>query len=79
MKAKRRAVDDQSGTDFEPGVAQNWAQFLVNKAVPAFYGDAFHHCSPQTITLIWAFADFAWIGGGPALGRVGFSIAATSG
>jgi hypothetical protein len=28
MEAKRRAVDDLSGTDFEPGVAQNWAQFL---------------------------------------------------
>ena len=30
MEAKRRAVDDLSGTDFEPGVAQNWAQFLVS-------------------------------------------------
>jgi integrase len=29
MEAKRRAVDDLSGTDFEPGVAQNWAQFFV--------------------------------------------------
>jgi hypothetical protein len=28
MEAKRRAVDDLSGTDFEPVVAQNWAQFL---------------------------------------------------
>ena len=27
--------------------------------------------------LIWASADFVGIGGGPALGRVGFSIAAT--
>ena len=26
MEAKRRAVDDLSGKDFEPGVAQNWAQ-----------------------------------------------------
>jgi hypothetical protein len=25
---KRRAVDDLSGKDFEPGVAQNWAQFF---------------------------------------------------
>jgi integrase len=31
MEAKRKAVDDLSGTDFEPGVAQNWAQFLVSK------------------------------------------------
>jgi integrase len=31
MEAKRRAVDDLSGTDFEPGVAQNWAQFFVSK------------------------------------------------
>ena len=30
MEAKRRAVDDLSGTGFEPGVAQNWAQFLVS-------------------------------------------------
>jgi hypothetical protein len=29
--AKRRAVDDLSGTDFEPGVAQNWAQFFVSE------------------------------------------------
>ncbi len=27
MEAKRRAVDNLSGADFEPGVAQNWAQF----------------------------------------------------
>jgi len=34
MEAKRRAVDDLSGTDFEPGVAQNWAQFFgVNPSV----------------------------------------------
>jgi integrase len=31
MEAKRRAVDDLSGTDFEPGVAQNWAQFVVSE------------------------------------------------
>jgi hypothetical protein len=31
MEAKRRAVDDLSGTDFEPGVAQNWAQFFVRE------------------------------------------------
>jgi hypothetical protein len=31
MAAKRRAVDDLSGTDFEPGVAQNWAQFFVSE------------------------------------------------
>jgi hypothetical protein len=24
-------VEDLSGTDFEPDVAQNWAQFLVSK------------------------------------------------
>jgi len=30
MEAKRRAADDLSGTDFEPGVAQNWAQFFVS-------------------------------------------------
>jgi hypothetical protein len=28
MEAKRRAVDTLSGKDFEPGVAQNWAQFF---------------------------------------------------
>jgi hypothetical protein len=27
----RRAVDDLSGTDFAPGVAQNWAQFFVSE------------------------------------------------
>ena len=31
MEAKRLAVDDLSGTDFEPGVAQNWAQFFVSE------------------------------------------------
>jgi hypothetical protein len=31
MEAKRRAVDDLRGTDFEPGVAQNWAQFFVSE------------------------------------------------
>jgi len=31
MEAKRKAVDTLSGTDFEPGVAQNWAQFLVSE------------------------------------------------
>jgi hypothetical protein len=31
MEAKRRAVDDLSGTDFAPGVAQNWAQFFVRE------------------------------------------------
>jgi hypothetical protein len=46
-----------------------------NRAVPAFYGDAIRHCSPQT-TFIWGSVDFLEIGGGPALGRVGFSIAA---
>jgi hypothetical protein len=33
MEAKRRAVDDLSGTDFEPGVAQNWAQFFVSETL----------------------------------------------
>jgi hypothetical protein len=28
MEAKRHAVDNPSGADFDPGVAQNWAQFL---------------------------------------------------
>jgi len=31
MEAKRKAVDDLSGKDFEPGVAQNWAQFHVSE------------------------------------------------
>ncbi len=31
MEAKRKAVDPLSGTDFEPGVAQNWAQFFVSE------------------------------------------------
>ena len=31
MEAKRRAVDTLSGTDFEPGVAQNWAQFFISE------------------------------------------------
>ncbi len=31
MEAKRRAVDTLSGTDFEPSVAQNWAQFLISE------------------------------------------------
>src|SRR5258708_4380174 len=31
MEAQRRAVDDLSGTDFAPGVAQNWAQFFVSE------------------------------------------------
>jgi integrase len=30
MEAKRRALDTLSGADFEPGVAQNWAQFFVS-------------------------------------------------
>jgi len=31
MEAKRRAVDDLSGTDFEPDVAQNWAHFFISE------------------------------------------------
>ena len=31
MEAKRRAVDTLSGADFEPSVAQNWAQFFVSE------------------------------------------------
>ena len=31
MEAKRKAVEDLSGKDFEPGVAQNWAQFFVSE------------------------------------------------
>jgi hypothetical protein len=31
MEAKRKAVDTLSGTDFEPGVAQKWAQFFVSE------------------------------------------------
>ena len=31
MVAKRKAVDTLSGTDFAPGVAQNWAQFFVSE------------------------------------------------
>jgi len=31
MEAKRRAVETLSGTDFEPGVAQNWAQYFVSE------------------------------------------------
>jgi hypothetical protein len=31
MEAKRRAVDNLSETDFEPGVAQNCAQFFVSE------------------------------------------------
>ena len=31
IEAKRRAVDTLSGADFEPGVAQNWAQFYVSE------------------------------------------------
>jgi len=31
MEAKRHAMDDLSGSDFEPGVAQNWAQFFVSE------------------------------------------------
>jgi hypothetical protein len=30
MAAKRTAVDNLSGADFEPSVAQNWAQFIVS-------------------------------------------------
>ena len=31
LEAKRKAVDTLSGTDFELGVAQNWAQFFVSQ------------------------------------------------
>jgi hypothetical protein len=31
MEAKRKAVDTLSGEDFEPRVAQNWAQFFVRE------------------------------------------------
>jgi hypothetical protein len=31
MEAKRRAVEDLSGTDFEPGVAQNSALFFISE------------------------------------------------
>ena len=43
MKAKRKAVDTLSGTDFEPGVAQNWAQFFgVNPSVETIWN--WHTC-----------------------------------
>ncbi len=31
MDAKRKAVENLSGKDFVPGVAQNWAQFFVSE------------------------------------------------
>ncbi len=31
MEAKRNAVDGLSGADFEPGVAQKWAQFFISE------------------------------------------------
>jgi hypothetical protein len=31
MEAKRRAVDDLSGSEFEPGRAQNRAQFFLSE------------------------------------------------
>ena len=31
MALKRRAVDTLSGADFEPGVAQDWAQIFVSE------------------------------------------------
>ena len=31
MEAKRKVVDTLSGTDFEPGVPQNWAQFFISE------------------------------------------------
>jgi hypothetical protein len=30
MEAKRKAVDGLSGAEFEPSVAQNWAQYFVS-------------------------------------------------
>jgi hypothetical protein len=30
MEAKRNAENTLSGQDFEPGVTQNWAQFIVS-------------------------------------------------
>jgi len=33
MEAKRKAVDALSGQDFEPGVAQYWAQFFGVRAL----------------------------------------------
>src|SRR3984885_8457601 len=36
MEAKRRAVDDLSGTDFDSDVAQNWAQYFISEN----HGDA---------------------------------------
>ena len=44
MEAKRRAVNNLSGKDFEPGVAQNWAQlFGVNPSVETVWN--WHTCS----------------------------------
>ena len=31
MEAKRKAVDTLSGADFDAGVAQNWAQFIISE------------------------------------------------
>jgi hypothetical protein len=31
MEAKRRTVDTLSGSDFDSGVAQNWAQYFVSE------------------------------------------------
>jgi hypothetical protein len=32
MEAKRKAVKDPNGQDFEPGAGQNWTQFWQAKA-----------------------------------------------
>ncbi len=31
MEAKRRSVDTLSGSDFDSGVAQNWAHYFVSE------------------------------------------------
>lgn len=31
MEPKKRAVDTLSGKDFEPSLAQNWAQFVISE------------------------------------------------
>jgi hypothetical protein len=60
MEAKRRAVDDLSGTDFEPGVAQNWAQLSV---VEAHRGGG----KPQGAASIFYFLHFFVVSGGPKI------------
>ena len=65
MEAKRHAVDTLSGTDFEPGVAQNWAQSVgVNPSVETIWN--WHTCRSMIFPSQTSSSPSGWRSAGEA-------------